>query len=180
MNDNAGDGRGPRGRSRILRLGVLAAAVASITLLVAACGGAGSPAAQKSTNYQKALAYARCMRSHGVPDFPDPTSQGTFEGLSHAVPSPQTLSAMNTCRHLLPNGGGQLTAAQQQQALRQNLKYSACMRSHGYPDFPDPTVPPGGGVSIQLPPGIDADSPQFQSAHKTCQAVMNSSGGGGS
>jgi hypothetical protein len=55
---------------------VLAAAVAGIALLVAACGGS-SPAVAGSTAYQKALAYAQCLRSHGEPGWPTPTARGT-------------------------------------------------------------------------------------------------------
>ena len=57
-------------------------------------------------------------------------------------------SADRACRHLLPNGG-RMTVAQQQQALKHALKFSACMRAHGLPDFPDPSAA-GGGVVMNL------------------------------
>jgi hypothetical protein len=54
------------------------AAAAGIALLAAACtGGGGSPAAGSSA-FQEALAYAKCMRSHGAPSWPDPNDQGQF------------------------------------------------------------------------------------------------------
>lgn len=78
MNEHASDGHDRRGRSRFRRAGLLAA-VAETALLAAGCGSGGSsPAAAGATACQKALSYTRCMRSHGVPGFPDPTSQGTF------------------------------------------------------------------------------------------------------
>src|SRR5260370_34299274 len=55
--------------------------MACTAVLVTACGGGSSPGASAtggSTRAQAALAYARCMRSHGVPDFPDPDSNGNF------------------------------------------------------------------------------------------------------
>ena len=53
----------------------------SLALLAAGCGGGGSPGdhvAQLGAGpgakgkYVASLAYSRCMRSHGVPNFPDP------------------------------------------------------------------------------------------------------------
>jgi hypothetical protein len=63
------------------------------------------------------------MRSHGEPGWPDPDSHGDFR----ISPEKQHLNgslmrpADQACRHLLPNGG-QLTAAQEQQARGQALK----------------------------------------------------------
>jgi hypothetical protein len=57
------------------------------------------------------------------------------------------------------------------------LKFSACMRSHGYPDFPDPTLQ-NGGLALSLSPsaGVNPDSPQFQSAQQTCQKLTGFGG----
>src|SRR6266536_2168452 len=57
-------------------------ATAVLALLAVACSGGspssagsgGSSSVGGSTNSQKALAYSRCMRSHGVPKFPDANS----------------------------------------------------------------------------------------------------------
>jgi hypothetical protein len=47
---------------------VVPAAAAGIALLAAACGGGSSlPTATGPPDFQKALAYAKCMRSHGAP-----------------------------------------------------------------------------------------------------------------
>jgi hypothetical protein len=72
-----GDTVGGR-RPRVCRQGLLAAALAGTALLAAACGSGGPPAAAGTTAYQKALAYSQCMRSHGVPGFPDPQSNGAI------------------------------------------------------------------------------------------------------
>src|SRR5271169_41599 len=87
------------------RAGALAAAVAAITVLAAACGGGGSsPVLAGSTSYQKALAYAQCMRAHGEPSYPDPTSNGGFiiDGKKDHLNGSLMNSANKTCQHLLP------------------------------------------------------------------------------
>lgn len=104
------------------------------------------------------------MRSHGVPGFPDPDSKGNFiiQGPKLGGSPSQFHSADKACKHLLPNGG-QMTAAQQQKALNQALKFSACMRAHGLPSFPDPTVEKG-GISLRLGgSGVNPNSPQLRS-----------------
>jgi hypothetical protein len=58
---------------------------------------------------QALLRYARCMREHGVADFPDPDAEGNFSaprgstGLSPNSPSFQR--AEQACRQLDPNKG---------------------------------------------------------------------------
>ena len=48
-----------------------AAGLAGAAVLTVACGGsAPGPAAPGQALYQRSLTYSRCMRSHGVPDFP--------------------------------------------------------------------------------------------------------------
>jgi hypothetical protein len=46
------------------------------------------------------------------------------------------------------------------------VKFSACMRAHGVPNFPDPGS--GGGISISSGSGINPASPAFQDAQKKC------------
>jgi hypothetical protein len=176
MNGNDGGGRDLRGRSRWRRVDVLAV-VAGLALLAAACGGGGgSTVTAGTTAYQKALAYAHCMRSHGAPNWPDPNSKGMFiESPANRADFQAPASADKTCRHLLPNGGV-MTAAQQQQALRGALKFAACMRAHGLPDFPDPVVPKGGGVVFRPPKGMSPDSPQFRSAQQACRRFLPGGG----
>jgi hypothetical protein len=151
------------GRRR--RAGILAAALAGIAVLAAACGG-GRPAgaATGRTPYQQALAYARCMRAHGDPGFADPNSQGLFP---HPA-GPRYQPATTACGHLLP--GQPLTAAQKQEHVGQALKFAACMRSHGVPGFPDPIVVQGGtAVGLEPPRGMDRNSPRFQAAVRACR-----------
>jgi hypothetical protein len=120
-------------------------------------------------------AYSACMRSHGVPNFPDPNGQGviTFGSGNGIDPSsPQFESAQKACQKLMPKHAPP-SPAQQAKMQAQALKFSACMRSHGVPKFPDPTFS-GGGVQMKIDSssGLDPSSPQFQSAQKACQVNL--------
>ena len=59
------------------------------------------------------------------------------------------------------------------------LAYSQCMRTHGVPNFPDPTFQ-GGGVQVRFGPGsgINPQSPAFQNAARQCKGVFGGKGGG--
>jgi hypothetical protein len=113
--------------------------------------------------------FAQCMRSHGVGDFPEPSSNGTITVGGTISQSPQFQAADQTCHTLLPNGGVP-TAAQLAQGLDQLLKVSVCMRAHGIKDFPDPTA---NGIEIPIekgmPTDLDPNNPRFQAADKACQ-----------
>jgi len=69
----------------------------------------------------------------------------------------------------------------QQQVFSQLLKHAACMRAHGITNFSDPAVGNGNIALGGVPPGVDTDSPPFQSATRACQKFMRAAGlGGGS
>jgi hypothetical protein len=175
MSDHtSGSGGRPRAAGP-RRAGSMVTTLAGIALLVAACGGGGSSAAGKPGAYQKSLAFAQCMRAHGEPSWPDPTSQGTFSAAQIDIASPQYHSALGACISLLPPGVAplQLNAAQQQELLSQALKMAACMRGHGITKWPDPTPQEartgrfslaGSGISHR-----EAMSPLIQSALHACE-----------
>ena len=167
-------------------LGLLISAIG-----LAACGSSaantgGSTAAQgtNAADASKALAFARCMRSHGVTNFPDPTG-GQLQIQVQRTPDstkvngvevngPAFQSAMRACRSYLPNGGHP-TAAQVAKAKAQALAMSRCMRSHGVPNFPDPQFGsgPDGGIGVRLGgSGINPSSPAFQAAQKACGSIF--------
>ena len=127
------------------------------------------------------LRYAECMRAHGVPSFPDPSSNGVFDGSDIDPNAPQFQSAQAKCSKDLPHSGP-ITPAQKQQALAHLLAYSRCMRSHGVTSFPDPTTK-GGGVGIEISGNsVDPSSPVFQRAQAVCghlQGAPPGFGGGG-
>jgi hypothetical protein len=71
--------------------------------------------AEKASANTKALAFAQCMRTHGVPNFPDPNGQGVIKittATNVAANSPQYDKAQSACQSL-SNGfdiDGQLNA----------------------------------------------------------------------
>lgn len=162
--------------------GVRAGLVVVGALALAACGGGSSQSSGSSAGSSQ-LALAECMRSHGVPNFPDPTKGPGGEGFSvTASPGssavtidgiqfngPVFQSADRAC-HFLSGGSGPPTITEsQKEAL---FAKARCLREHGVPNFPDPTIGPGGhGIGIRLPPGVSPDSPAFRQAARACRAV---------
>ena len=130
-------------------------ATTTLTLLTAACGGhpaaanagaanAGSTASPVSAGTQ-AVAFSNCVRSNGVPNFPDPGSGGQLPketARQLGVSDSRYQAATSACQHLLPNGGGGPTAAEVRQEWNGMLSFARCMRSHGVPNWPDPTPYP--------------------------------------
>jgi hypothetical protein len=180
-----------RGRFRLL--GSLVIALVGLTALAAGCGGptgkgvaslgkktsttvqAGGaattmpPGATVQKHFQEALKFSQCMRSHGVPNFPDPTSTGGIDINSNSginPNNPQFQAAQNACQRYF---GPRPSGAEQAQAERQALAFAACMRDHGVPNYPDPTFGPNGAISRgDGPSGVDQNSLAFQNAVKKC------------
>jgi hypothetical protein len=154
----------PRARPPTARTTAAILATAALALSAAACSGSpssagsgGSPNAGGSASPPSAVAYSHCMRSHGVPNYPDPNSSNTMpNGLPKVSPqllgvsSSQFQAAQTSCRHLLPNGG-QATQPASQQLLSDGLKFARCMRSHGVPNWPDPTRSTPTAVALGAP-----------------------------
>jgi hypothetical protein len=166
--------QGVPGRMRVLqRPAVLAAALAGTALLAAACGGGtAAPLSGKQANYQKLLAYSQCMRAHGEPGFPDPQPDGNLliDGQKDHLNGALMNSANKACQHLMPKSPP-LTASQQQKLTAEALKFVACMRAHGIPTFPDPTVN-SQGIEVQIPQGVTPDSPVLKNAQQACKKLM--------
>jgi hypothetical protein len=59
---------------------------------------------------QALLGYARCMREHGIADFPDPQADGRFPlpASLRGGKTPRFVRAMQACRQLNPNKKGRL------------------------------------------------------------------------
>src|SRR5579862_290230 len=135
-----------------------------VALVAGGCGG--SPAT--SSRQDGAIAFAACMRSNGVPSYPDPTTSGLVkESLQKlGVSSSRFQAAQSACRHLLPNGGRGPTAAQVQQVRALSLQFARCVRSHGVPSFPDPDST--GRIPDPATVGINQGSPKFEAANHAC------------
>jgi len=174
-------------------ISTLPAAAAAITAatVIAACGSnsPGSPGdgghptqahpaqAAAQQNQQDAVRFAQCMRSHGVPNFPDPERNGLFDkselrqlGISES----RMRAAGNACPQLDEGGGGPgRSAADSQAQIAAALAFARCLRSHGFPSFPDPTS------SGQLTPemvagaGINLHQPAVLQAADGCVSVTH-------
>jgi hypothetical protein len=163
---------------------VAALGSASATTAAPSGGGSGVSADQAA----KDEAYAQCMRTHGIGDFPDP-SPGPNGGEGFKIQggpnsdldpnSAKYQAADKTCSKLLPNGGvAKPLSAAQQQAF---LNWAACIRAHGFPNLPDPDFS-GGGVRIQVPggPGPAGGGPPaaLLAAQQACKSKLPGGFGG--
>jgi hypothetical protein len=170
-------------RARLLTAVALLSAV-----LLAGCGGSStSPTGGASTSASAAsavesgVAFARCIRSHGVPSFPDPkvSGQTVRMGSPSILRSPAFQSAAHSCQRLLPKGPPSSEPPSPQTQSRM-LEVSACMRKHGIAGFRDPsTSPPSnpaansgvlgrGGDYLAIPKSIDTSSQAFEQAAAVC------------
>jgi len=128
-------------------------------------GGGGGFKIVGATRAQE-VEFASCMRHHGEPSFPDPSSNGVFSLFNIDPNAPQYQKAQTACQNLLPKAQP-MSPAQQAKFLAKALAFAKCMRSHGEPNFPDPRSN-GGGISFSLS-GLDPNSPQFQRAEQACR-----------
>jgi hypothetical protein len=148
----------------------IAVAAATCGLALASCGSSSKPGTPSASNgYADFLNFSKCMRSHGVTGFPDPSAHGGIEltpGSGLNPQSPAFQSAQQSCKHLLPGGGPPANVPESTKL--QLLRQAECMRTHGVPNFPDPTFLKGGAIGRGLPPGINPSSHAFQNALKAC------------
>jgi hypothetical protein len=165
-----------------------AAAVAAAAV-IAACGSSSptSPSAAGQTNPNQAqaqrdiLSFARCMRSHGVSNFPDDLDFQKVPGIDASSPAFRT--AQTTCQHLLPVKAPP-PATPSAQTHARLLALSNCLRAHGYASIPDPkpNPPPAqssqyntlygdGDYWIGIPKSIDAHGGAFVRTARACHAT---------
>ncbi len=165
-------------------------ATTALTLLATACGGSpsstdfgGKSNAGESTDTQSVnsspLVFSHCMRSNGVPNFPDPNSSGVWPKpqVEGAASNPKYPAAARVCGHLLPDGGPGVepSPAVDQQIQRDMTKFALCMRSHGVPNWPGPTLDQGRVVFDPQAAGIDTNSPQISVKVHECEHVFPAS-----
>jgi hypothetical protein len=145
-------------------------------LAIAACGGSGTPGnATRAGGSAPAVSYAGCMRSHGVPNFPDSSPSGGFHIPSTINPgSPAYVSARQTCAKLLP---GPVALTPTSDGERLGLVAAAkCMRTHGV-EIADPTFS-GPYITLDVPDHTTIQSPAFKRAEQTCHYAVPESPAG--
>jgi len=164
----------------VIRKGIVWGSLAvGCVVALAACGSSHKPSTNAAAgSSSRALAFANCMRSHGVPSFPDPAGGGSGIQLGGTGVNPQSpafKSARKACGGLAPGRPGGPPATQSQ--FLAALKFSRCLRTHGEPDFPDPTRfdgPPGPiliigpGLYFRVSTSFNPDAPAVHQAIAAC------------
>ena len=165
-----------------LAFAIVAAICATV---IAACGSSTKPSTTAGSSQVTMLdKYSACMRDHGVSGFPDPSTTETpnsfgIDGYTFDLPStmstqaPAYQSANKTCQSVLSSGTSNgLPAGALAKARQHAVAHAECMRKHGVPNFPDPTVTGSGNGITQSSggpgAGINPRSPAFQQAEKIC------------
>jgi hypothetical protein len=154
-------------------------ALAAVTFgAVTACGpfggsGNGSASAPASADpLEQGRKFAQCMRDQGV-DLPDPGSGGGFQTPKPGKPlldpkSPTVKAALEACKSLDPNSGGDAQPPIDPTQLAQMLEFAKCMREHGI-DMPDPGA--NGGHQT---PNSNPDNPALKVAGEACKGKVPS------
>ncbi len=153
--------------------------------MIAACGS-NSPNPSAASNSAGHHTYAQtlqddvrftgCMRSHGVPNLPNPTSPYAFKVwlISSAAQVPTRRSAETDCQHLLPGGSGPYQSEGRSQAqIAAMLAFARCLRGHGFPSFPDPTAQGQLTPEMVTAVGINLHQPGLLSAGLACVPVTH-------
>jgi hypothetical protein len=161
-----------------LRNGAALGSLTAVVVVVAGCGGGGSgpvvtnvgtaarPSGLSSSSpYAQALAFAKCVRTHGVPLWPAPGRSGQFDKSDLTpnrlgVSSLKAATAQRACRSLLPTYS---SAQQSSLIVTEALRFSRCMRAHGSTNFPDPQS--NGAIAI---PHAMENSPVYLAALHLC------------
>lgn len=177
--------------SRTISLLPTAAVAITAAVTIAACGSTSPTASTSSTSssatasgghlsyaqaQQDAVAFAGCMRSHGVPSFPDPSSPANLKQSinSSTAHSPAFQPAAAACRHLLPGGGSRNQTEVRTPAQRAALlAFARCLRGHGLPGFPDPTSTGDLTHEMLAQAGIDVHDPAVVQDADACVSVTH-------
>jgi len=123
------------------------------------------------------------MRSHGVPNYPEPDSAGQLPKITpsnvqqYGVSMSRLNAAQTACGKFWPFQPP--TAAQARQELAGYLKFAQCMRAHGLPGFPDPTAQSDGPrflISISKD-GFNPHSPAVLAKASDCEHVLPAGSG---
>jgi subtilase family serine protease len=99
--------KGKTAASRGLRRAGALAVAAAVVAMTAGCGvvhiSFGGSGSTQSASYRAELAYAQCMRAHGLPDFPLPNPSGGPSKTAHLGGNPGSPAARanDACKYLL-------------------------------------------------------------------------------
>jgi hypothetical protein len=142
----------------------------------------------------------RLFPLHPLPrpaELPRPPGSGQVpkgDAQQFGVSSSQFQAAERACQHLYPGNGGSFQQSIQQceltgdcpqavvqQALTEMRNYARCIRSHGVPNWPDPTTDSQGRPYFDVSrAGIShayTHSPLFESKDRICERQVGGSAG---
>jgi subtilase family serine protease len=100
MKGKTGGSRGPRRAAAL----TVVAAVAVLTACGASASSSAGSASTGSATYRADLAFAQCMRAHGLTKFPNPVPSAAFRINGQPHGNSPAARAVDACEHLLPGG----------------------------------------------------------------------------
>jgi hypothetical protein len=160
--------------------------VATAALALAGCGGSTNNTSSTSNSASSpppngvpaaVYQYPRCMRTHGVTNFPDPVVHQNGGNTQVAMvinksitAAPAFKSARSYCQRYLPRGGnGPELSPQQEQARKLGMiSFAQCMHAHGVSSFPDPTAQGQLTLPMIAAAHIDIAAPSIQNIARNC------------
>ena len=165
--------------------------LAGLALLAAGCGSSGHssgtvPSLGKSGSSAKAtstatsstesklLAFSKCMRENGMPDWPDPVTDADgntrLQFPKNIDPSSGALTnARTACSSYLKGIAQGFTQADRSAMQDTLLQFTRCMRTNGV-DIPDPDFTKNGGLGTLSK--IDRNDPRNAKALKACNSFL--------
>jgi hypothetical protein len=165
-------------------------AAVMMAVIAAGCGGnspssaslSGAAASAKGGPGQSAYQFSACMRNHGVNNFPDPkvkTSAGSTSVVIGINPSisgqPAFKTAQKACQHIMgnPKNGPDANPAQQHARVQALLAFAQCLRSHGFPNFPDPSSTGDLSQNTIRQAGVNFSNPALLTVGQNCTSVTH-------
>ncbi|WP_433376040.1 hypothetical protein ACQPZX_07085 [Actinoplanes sp. CA-142083] len=128
-----------------------------------------SASATPSEDPDAPLKFAKCMREHGLPWFPDPEDGKMSVAIPKGTDQSKVKAAEEACKQYMPNGGAAHKPSAEELELAR--KMAQCMRENGVPNFPDPQ--PDGGIAIDGSKlGTGPGDPTFDKAEQACSKYM--------
>jgi hypothetical protein len=114
----------------------------------------------------------RCARANGMPNLPDPQIDANGQPVWPGGEPPEpTERVQRACRSIIerlpaqPPGEGADPAS-----VPTLVRFAECIRSHGFPAFPDPR-PDGKFDASAFPPGVKPGNPEFDAAMQACRSL---------
>jgi hypothetical protein len=149
-----------------MKVGHWAVALGTVLCAVtlAACGGGSGSGGESSASREEAgLAFAECMRAHGV-EVEDPKSG---KSITIGSDDPKTKKALAACDGKLGGQGQELSAEEGEEFKEGVLAFTECIREEGIP-MGDPEFLGPGKFHFDISK-VDTSSPAFEAAAEACK-----------